>query len=157
MPFVFVKSKYAYKSTLYWKNLTIIKTYVHFLSYFGGHFEKNGLFQPKYLIWIPDLTIFDYCVPIGNRKILFIMILKKSTLYILAHPYYWYITSTGIQTSMCYWYITSPGIQTSVCCWYITSPGIQMSVCYWYITFLGMQTTVCYWHITSTGIQTSMC
>jgi len=39
-----------------------------FLSYFGGHFEKNYLFQPKYLILIPDLTMFDYCGPICNRK-----------------------------------------------------------------------------------------
>jgi len=50
MPVVFVKSINAYKSSLYLKNLTIIKTYVIFYPILAAILKKNGLFQPKYLI-----------------------------------------------------------------------------------------------------------
>jgi len=40
MPFVFVKSINAYKSTLYRKNLTIIKTYVIFYPILAAILKK---------------------------------------------------------------------------------------------------------------------
>jgi len=92
MPFVFVKSINAYKSTLFWKNLTITKTYVILYPILVAILKKNGLFQPKYLIWIPGLIIFDKCVPIGNRKNTIYNDLKK--------VYYWLTPSVHIRNKM---------------------------------------------------------
>jgi len=65
-----VKSINAYKSTVYWKNLTIIKTYVIFYSIFGSHFEKNGLFQPKF-----ETPILPYLISVD------LFAIAKNTIY----------------------------------------------------------------------------
>jgi len=85
MPFVFVKSINAYNSKLYWKNLTIIKTYVIFYPILAAILKKKWTVPTE----IHNFNPRSYHISLvwtywQKKKILFIMIFKKK--YILAHP-----------------------------------------------------------------------
>jgi len=84
MTFVFIKIN-AYQSTLYWKNLTIIKTHAIFYPILAAILKtldcsnRNTYFEPPILPYLISVNL------LAIEKILFIMIFKKK--YILAHPY----------------------------------------------------------------------